>query len=143
MDEINVHSLEVQGMGDAVKSAIINGIKANRDLILKLLQNGVTIDGDVAEKAGAKSEEKTSKKPFDGMSFCLTGTRAYIKEIEALGGNIKSGVSKDLTFLVQADPMSMSSKTQKAESYGIPIISVEYLEKAIKGEVKLDVDVMQ
>jgi NAD-dependent DNA ligase len=71
----------------------------------------------------------------------LTGTRAYIKDIERLGGEIKSGVTKGLSFLVQADPLSVSSKTQKAESYGIPIISIEYLKEAIDGKVSLNMEV--
>jgi DNA ligase (NAD+) len=141
LDEVNIHSLEIQGLGDAVKTSLIEGIRNNKKLISKLIANGVTV-GDDKAKNGAASDcgTKTGTKPFEGLSFCLTGTRAYIKDIESLGGEIKNNVSKDLSFLVQADPLSVSSKTQKAESYGIPIISVEYLKEAINGKVSLNME---
>jgi NAD-dependent DNA ligase len=71
------------------------------------------------------------------LSFCFTGTRSNIDDVVRLGGTIKSGVSKGLDFLVQMDALSVSVKTQKAEGYGTQIISLDYLQKAIRGEVKL------
>jgi DNA ligase (NAD+) len=66
---------------------------------------------------------------LSGQSFCFTGKmskpRKELEQIaEAAGGEIKS-VGKGLTFLVQADPSSASSKTKKAEKYGVQIISEE------------------
>jgi NAD-dependent DNA ligase len=60
-----------------------------------------------------------------------------VDDIERLGGTVKSGVSKGLNYLVQKDPLSESNKTKKADEYGTKIISIDYLEKAVKGEVSL------
>jgi DNA ligase (NAD+) len=141
LDEVNVHSLDIQGLGDAVKTSIIDGIRRNRRLINKLIANGVLVHGKTHIEGAAVKKDEDSSLLFTGLSFCLTGTRAYIKDIERLGGEIKSGVTKGLSFLVQADPLSVSSKTQKAESYGIPIISIEYLKEAIDGKVSLNMEV--
>jgi DNA ligase (NAD+) len=133
LDRTNIENLDLPGLGNALRSSILEGIENNRILIQQLLDNGVEIQS-VSKVA---SNDKNVDLPFEGMSFCLTGTRAFQDEIQELGGTIKSGVSKNLTFLVQKDPLSMSNKTQKAESYGVKIISIEYLEKAVKGEVDL------
>ncbi len=77
--------------------------------------------------------------PLDGVSCCWTGTRDYTTEFEALGGTVKSGVSKGLHLLVQKDPMSVSNKTKKAESYGTRIIGIDYLKRIIDGEVKVKI----
>ena len=38
--------------------------------------------------------------------------------VEDKGGTLLSGVTKDLQFLVMADPASGSSKAEKAKKYG-------------------------
>jgi len=129
-------SIDIPGFGDIIRGSIIDGIRENHDLILRLIKSGVVIDGD-KNNTVSTINSNTSVKPFNGYSFCLTGTRQYIEDIERLGGVIKSGVSKGLTFLVQADPLSMSNKTKKAEEYGISIISIDYLKQAIDGLVVL------
>jgi len=42
--------------------------------------------------------------------------------VESMGGEVKSSVSKGLTYLVQANKTSTSGKTQKASKYGTEII---------------------
>lgn len=123
--------------GDTISEAIKDGISDNRKLIEKLLANGVTIVDDQLAEQPALKQEASSDRPFAGLSFCLTGTRECLEDIERLGGTIKSSVSKTLSYLVQADPTSMSNKTKKAEEYEIPIISLDYLRSAIAGEVVL------
>ena len=135
-----LRTIELPGFGDTMRESICEGIESNRWLIKKLLACGVVI---IADKPDTHSnslriqQDSAEDLPFAGLSFCLTGTRAYIKEIEELGGEVKSGVSRGLTFLVQADPMSISAKTRKAEEYGVRVISLEYLKKAIDKEVSL------
>ena len=58
-------------------------------------------------------------------------------DVERLGGIQKSGISKGLTFLVQKDATSASNKTKKADEYGVKVISIDYLRRAIAGEVTL------
>ena len=45
------------------------------------------------------------------------------KLVKENGGSTKSSVTKDLTYLVTNDTESGSSKNQKAQKFGIPIIN--------------------
>lgn len=132
-------TIDIDGFGSVIRSTIIDGLAECKPLIEKLLLVGVEIEGEkMSENAERSTITQTKDKPFAGYSFCLTGTRAYIKEIEERGGEIKSGVSKGLTYLVQADPLSVSGKTKKAEEYGVNIISLEFLKQVIEGKEVLE-----
>ncbi len=127
-EHIRAKGLSIEGMGDSIRHSIRDGINENRDLINKLLLNGVTVtDG--------KQVEAKTKNALDGVSFCFTGTRECIKQVEILGAEIKSSVAKSKPspdFLVQKDPLSTSGKTKNAESNGhTRIISVDYLKKCM------------
>ena len=137
LDDNKLATIQIPGLGDAIRDAIRAGLDEHRPLILDMIQKGVTIDAPAQKPVKAKTSEEDKEKPFSGLSFCFTGTRAYMEEVELLGGIIKSGISKNLTHLVQKDAMSQSNKTMKAESYGVKIISVDYLKRAIDGEVSL------
>ena len=68
---------------------------------------------------------------LEGKSFCFTGKaeaidggrKACEKLVKDNGGIVASGVSKTLSYLVTDDLDSTSSKTVKAKSLGIPMIS--------------------
>ena len=62
-----------------------------------------------------------------GKSFCMTGFRDNLLSdtIEKVGGTIKSGVSKDLNYLIVVDPNTASGKATKARQYGTQIISID------------------
>lgn len=139
-DWLNVEklrSIQLDGFGDAIRDAVVAGIQANAGLIAKLLANGVVVKGGGKVMSKAEDSQAKSGSPFAGMSFCFTGTRDGVEDVERLGGTIKSGVSKGLTFLVQKDAMSQSNKTKKADEYGTKVISVDYLKRAIAGEISL------
>lgn len=135
--------------GETMTEAICAGIDSNMSFIKEMLEQvkigdksvGLTEHDIVAMKFGEAFDgafaEPVVDKKFEGLSFCFTGTRECIEEVERLGGEIKSGVSKNLSILVQADPTSMTTKTQKAESYGVRIISLDFLKQALAGEVDL------
>ena len=42
--------------------------------------------------------------------------------VKRLGGSVKSAVAKGLSYLVTNDPLSGSSKNEKARSLGVPIL---------------------
>lgn len=71
---------------------------------------------------------------LNGKSFCFTGAavlpRSKLQEMVIQNGGVnKSGVSKDLSYLVTDDTTSGSSKNKKAAELGIPVItSTEFLE---------------
>lgn len=135
LDTDLLDTISLPGLGDAIRDAIIAGINDNRDLIDKLLSVGVTISGgSKAEPIIIESDDQSNAKALiAGKTFCFTGTRQYLAEVEALGGIIKSGVSKGLDYLVQADPLSRSNKTKKAEEYGTQVVSVDYLAQLLSG----------
>ncbi len=112
-----------EGIGDIIASDIRYGLDGMEDTINEL-RNKITVL-EVEEIMGGLS----------GKSFCLTGKmskprKQLEKMIEDVGGETKS-VSKGLTYLVQADPTSTSSKSKKALSLGVEIISEETLVEMI------------
>lgn len=150
LDTEKFRRIQIRGLGETTKESIISGIETYRPLIERLLEKGVTVTDkktatetiteNTAENGAENGAENTSngKLSLAGLSFCLTGTRECSKEIEALGGELKSGVSKTLNYLVQKDPTSRSSKTIKAEQYGVRIISIDYLKDVLAGKATLD-----
>ena len=70
-------------------------------------------------------------------SFVLTGAMSRKRneiaaDITAAGHIVKDSVAKGVTHLVQSDPSSQSSKTKKATSLGIAVISEAQLMELIK-----------
>lgn len=96
---------------------ISRGLRDNWDLI----------EGIVNHVSLATSKPKVKGGKFSGSSFCFTGSMdSPRKELEALvadnGGTCRS-VSKELNYLVIADPGSTSSKAVKARKLGVTLIS--------------------
>lgn len=81
-----------------------------------------------------KVEIKDGK--LSGKSFCFTGAMDYkrsdLEKMVVDNGGAVSSVKKGLTFLVQADPSSTSSKSVKAKSLGIAIITPEEFLEMVK-----------
>ena len=75
---------------------------------------------------------------LSGKSFCFTGkaeaigSRSKCEELVLANGGTISSVKKGLSFLVQEDPSSTSSKSVKAKSLGIAIISPEEFLEMVK-----------
>jgi len=116
---------KIHGIGSITAQTIVEGIKSLYDEMKDVLNTG---------KIKIRGIKKMVEK-LGGKSFCFTGKLETMnrKEAEGLvisnGGTIKSGVSKNLTYLVTNDTTSGSAKNLKAEKLGIPIISEkEFLE---------------
>lgn len=93
--------------------------------LFKLQQEALELEQIVAIK-DPKAKATTGGK-LAGLSFCFTGAMSKPRKtletlVEMNGGTVK-GVAAGLTYLVQADPSSTSSKTQKAQKLGVKIIS--------------------
>ncbi|MFA6028049.1 MAG: NAD-dependent DNA ligase LigA [Patescibacteria group bacterium] len=94
--------------------------KKNKDLIKKLLQNGVCIRRDAIYRVSAN-------KSITGNTFVLTGTlktmtRDEAKEkIRQAGGNISSSVSKQTDYVIAGE--EPGSKYTKAKKINIKILS--------------------
>lgn len=105
----------IPGLGPSKARVVVEGLRARSAEIERLLAVGVV---PVAPSHGG---------PLAGLSFCFTGALSRPrKELEGLvekhGGNLLSGVTKDLKYLVMSDPNSGSSKAEKARKYGTKCI---------------------
>lgn len=103
------------GVGPAKGKAAFEGLKKRSKEIDRLLKVGV---GPVSKKASG---------PLAGQTFCFTGAlskpRKFFEDlVEQKGGTLLSGVTKELQYLVMADPNSGSSKAQKAAKLGTKCI---------------------
>lgn len=101
-------------MGPTKAQKFVDGFRARRTLMDKLLDNGVTIK---AQSVGVMT----------GKSVCFTGVRSpeMEKAIEDAGGTIKGSVGAGLTYLVQKDKTSQSGKTQAALKHGVTITDLD------------------
>jgi len=116
--------LQVEDIGQIVAQSIFEWFnkEGNRELIKKLLDNGIEIE-----------KVKTVKKKLIGQVFVLTGemnrfNREQAKsKIRQLGGNVSGSVSKQTDFVVVGQ--NPGSKYNRAKKLGIKIISEkEFLE---------------
>jgi DNA ligase (NAD+) len=99
------------GVGAVKAKAVVEGMKQRKAEIARLRAVGVE---PVARAAAG---------PLAGLTFCFTGALSRPRKeleqmVEAAGGTLLSGVTKELKYLVMADPESGSSKAQKAKQYG-------------------------
>lgn len=116
-------ALGIPGIAQEIQA----GLDAKADLVKELLkQITLTVpEAKVEAAADAKLKDQT---------FCFTGVRASKEELaklEALGGVEKSGVSKDLKYLVVKDSSSTSSKTVKARELGVDVITYDQFKAMI------------
>jgi len=85
----------IHGVGPVIAREVLEGLKKKRKLIAKLRKRIRLVEG-----------ERAPKGKLSGQSFLFTGTMASMdrkeaeKKVESLGGEIASGVGKDLTYLV-------------------------------------------
>lgn len=92
--------------------------------------NGAVLD-DLATVGVTPTERVRGK--FTGSSFCFTGEMKHKRGdledmVKAHGGEVKSSVTKKLSFLVLAD--TSTTKAQQAQKYGVQCISEdEFLTK--------------
>jgi DNA ligase (NAD+) len=134
LDHEKLSTIQLPGLGDTTRNALVEGLDQVRGLIAKLLAHGVTV---VSNGHQATGPEIPADSPVAGRSFCFTGTRELLKETEAAGGVIKDDVSKGLQYLVQKDSTKESSKTRKAAKYGTKVISLDHLRAVLAGRAEL------
>lgn len=113
----------IPGMGQTKALAFVKGFWERIHLIGKLLSAGVKI-------------KTRASGIMNGKTMCQTGFRDKAQEdaFVAQGGSIKSGVSKDLSYLVCVDKSSNSGKMGKAKTYGTEILTCEEMWKILLGK---------
>jgi DNA ligase (NAD+) len=129
---MNVNDLvAIKGIESKTAHAFLNGISKKKEVILNLLEAGISIK--------CKEQKIMSKKTggkLVGVSFCFTGAIEKIDDegkrytrnrmsdlVIENGGTVEDSVKAGLNYLVQADPSSQSSKTVKAQKLGVSILS--------------------
>lgn len=101
-----------------------------KNLIQKLENAGVNLKGN---------KKELSSKVLKGKIFVVTGSfddysrNDVTKLIEENSGKVSGSVSKKTSFLVAGE--NAGSKLSKAESLGIPVISIEKLKEMIKENI--------
>jgi DNA ligase (NAD+) len=119
---------KIQGIKTTAHDIVI-GLQQKKEVIDKLL-SVVTIVGT------------TGTGPLSGYSMCITGelwtSREQIHDLlRSKGAEVKTSVSKDLSFLVTDDVSSGSSKNKKAAQYGIKIINGVTLKSVLDGNTDI------
>ncbi len=116
--------LEIPDIGAITAAAIRTyfASEENKNLIMRMKQNGVKMEEEVQEV----SEE------LAGRVYVITGDVNHFKNrselsafIESKGGKVTGSVSKKTTVLINNDIASTSGKNKKARELGIPILSEE------------------
>ena len=119
----------ISGLGSIKAASIVRGLAARKDEIQRLRDAG--IEPVTPKEAG----------PLAGLSFCFTGTstkpRAELTAlVEGKGGRVLASVTKELGYLVIADPASTSSKAVKARKLGTKLITEQELDELIAAREK-------
>jgi len=138
-DYINASKEELsskENMGDNKAEEMAESIKKKADEIIELL-SVIQIKGE--EKVVSKFEKLTGKSVvFTGKieSFDPEGkryTRKYLQKlVQEHGGLTPNSISKDVDYLVVADPSTTSSKAVKARRFGINIIDEKQFFKLLR-----------
>jgi DNA ligase (NAD+) len=104
----------------------VEGIKTTA----KKIHLGLVFKAELMEKTLKHVEIQSMEDsgPLGGKSFAMTGLRNIGDQdvaelISSNGGEVKSGVSKGLDYLIIKDPKSTSNKANKARKYGTKLIS--------------------
>lgn len=114
----------LNGLGPVKAASIVRGLSLRREEIGRLLDAGIV---------PVTPEEEG---PLAGLSFCFTGSSSRPRNeltqlVESKGGRVLASVTKELSYLVIADPASTSSKAVKARKYGTVLITEEDLDRLI------------
>ena len=119
---------QIDDVGTVVAESISRyfSLDSTKHLCEKLKDAGVVTEDNTAEKKSDK---------LDGLTFVITGTLPNMKREEAAaiieenGGKTSGSVSKKTSFLLCGS--DAGSKLTKAESLGVPVISLDELLKMI------------
>jgi DNA ligase (NAD+) len=104
---------KINGIGPVRAETLYGWVKSHSEVVEELASVGVRVQDPIRGK-------------FSGMSFCFTGEmekkRGDLEEmVRSLGGDVKSSVTKKLTYLVMAD--TTTGKADTARRYGTKCLS--------------------
>lgn len=124
------------GEGSKAKSVIPGiGPERARTMIEHLAENSDMID----ELLGVISLKESDLMQRDLPTICFTGKmpekRAYYEALASKNGyKVVDSVNANLTLLVRSDALEFSSKVEKAEQFGVSVITLDQWFQTIKKE---------
>ncbi|HXY53995.1 MAG TPA: NAD-dependent DNA ligase LigA [Nitrospirota bacterium] len=125
--------MEIKQMGEKLAESISGFFSEEENLrtLDRLKKLGVRVSNPDFEGARAKKE----KRPFEGMTFVITGTlsrpRDEVEEIiERRGGHASGSVSKKTSYVIVGE--EPGSKYEKAKSLGVKVLSEEEFNKLVE-----------
>ena len=112
------------GIGSVLSQKLSKGLEVNKADMEETIKHIRIIKQELATGS------------LTGKSFCFTGAMEYKRKdlqdiVTAHGGTNLDSVTKNLTYLVIADPNSTSGKAKKARDLGITLISPEQFLKMV------------
>ena len=119
--------LALEGVGEIVALQFRDGLARRRDLLDDLVTM-LTVEAEPVQ---------TSNGPFEGMTFCVTGTLSSPRKdvqqrIVQAGGKIVGSVSAKLSVLVAGD--KAGSKLEKAQALNVVVWTENQLNEALASE---------
>ena len=114
------------GIGEVLSQKLSKGLEANKADMEETIKHIRII------------KQESAVGSLTGKSFCFTGAMEYRrKDLQAMvtahGGTNLDSVTKNLAYLVIADPNSTSGKAKKARELGITLISPEQFLEMVNG----------
>ena len=114
------------GIGSVLSQKLSKGLEVNKADMEETIKHIRIIKQELATGS------------LTGKSFCFTGAMEYKRKdlqdmVTAQGGMNLDSVTKNLTYLVTADPNSTSGKAKKARDLGITLISPEQFLEMVNG----------
>ena len=114
------------GIGSVLSQKLSKGLEVNKADMEETIKHIRIIKQELATGS------------LTGKSFCFTGAMEYKRKdlqdiVTAHGGTNLDSVTKNLTYLVIADPNSTSGKAKKARDLGITLISPEQFLEMVNG----------
>ncbi len=128
----------VPTLGDRLQ----DGIDDVADVIDALLRNGVNVEpvdsAALIAAAAAAAAKRKGKVAITGKLPSGKKKNDYREPLEAAGFELVDSVTRDLSYLVLADPNSTSGKAKKARSYNVQLITEEQLLAMLDGDQATD-----
>ena len=114
------------GIGEVLSQKLSKGLEVNKADMEETIKHVRII------------KQESAVGSLTGKSFCFTGAMEYRrKDLQAMvtahGGTNLDSVTKNLAYLVIADPNSTSGKAKKARELGITLISPEQFLEMVNG----------
>lgn len=114
------------GIGEVLSQKLSKGLEVNKADMEETIKHVRII------------KQESAVGSLTGKSFCFTGAMEYKrKDLQAMvtahGGTNLDSVTKNLAYLVIADPNSTSGKAKKARELGITLISPEQFLEMVNG----------